>query len=326
MYRAMVGVGVFCGLLIVSVFQVTLPRHRAQQGRSAARSHLPRSPERDARAPAIAWQRPAASSSSRATMPAGSSSTRVTTTRSSWSASPSKPRAWATKTSSRSSTATRSPSRRSSEFRCSKARRPRARRQDRDGPGLSRKLQEPRRLCSGGRFGVGPSRRAGQARREDASLGSRRHHGSHDLVRGDRRPARPQRGVLGASNPEQPERLPRRRLSDGFLQKQHRRVHQGPLEGEPRLRPGAGHVPGARGFEHGDERARHGFGDGVRADHVQHRGLVAAELHPQAGAHRHLHLDHRDVRDGGGLRDSGRQPRSATRRSARSSPSSSSTA
>ncbi len=35
------------------------------------------------------------------------------------------------------------------------------------------------------------------------------------------------------------------------------------------------------------------------------------QLHPQAGAHRHLHPDHRHVRDGRGLRDPGDQPRSA---------------
>ena len=44
MYRAMVGVGVFCGLLIVSVFQVTLPmieRNKAEALREAIFHVLP---------------------------------------------------------------------------------------------------------------------------------------------------------------------------------------------------------------------------------------------------------------------------------------------
>ena len=78
------------------------------------------------------------------------------------------------------------------------------------------------------------------------------------------------------------ERLPGRRVGHGSLhQEQHRRLHQGPLEGEPGVRPGARDVPGAGGLELGKKRAGHGLGNGVRPGDVQRRGVLAATFHPK---------------------------------------------
>ena len=99
MYRAMVGIGMLCGLLIVAVFELTRPvieRNKAEALQRAIFQVLPGGQlehdlplDDDERLRVAARARPPGEPTW---------STPATTSRSSWSAWPSRPRAWATRT------------------------------------------------------------------------------------------------------------------------------------------------------------------------------------------------------------------------------------
>ena len=94
MYRAMVGIGLLCGLIIVSVFQLTRPvieRNKAEALQRAIFQVLPG-------ARSSATFRLSASRSSRGGRTAPRWCTPATTKNKIWPASPWRPRVWATRT------------------------------------------------------------------------------------------------------------------------------------------------------------------------------------------------------------------------------------
>ena len=107
------------------------------------------------------------------------------------------------------------------------------------------------------------------------------------------------KGVVAAVNqgPGHLGQVPRQNGAVGSGGHEHSQgIHQGALGDHPALPPGAGPLPHPGGHHLGRKRHGHGSGHHLRAGLLQPAGFAAEENHPQQGAHRGLHRDHRQLR------------------------------
>ena len=158
---------------------------------------------------------------------------------------------------------------------------------------------------------------------EDPALADRRHHRRDDLLEGDRQHPRRERSTTGFhASSAQPRRAPKEASTVMAASHQDASTDEfikGLWKENPVFVQVLGMCPVLAVSNYGAERARDGVGDAVRAGDVERRGLFAAPLHPQAGAHRDLHPGHRHLRHDRRLRRSRRSASICTRRSAPSS-------